>query len=242
MTNAVNLANIAANISGVSPLSLSGVNVTGSPAGGFTAMTATSVTSGGAKTTGWGAPFSTVGQNTNGIEVNNGLMVSRSLVPTSLNGSGRAWYMENTYLGCTPDYPTISYSLTLGNGGPSGYTQDLCYQGFSYGWLGGFLTMEIFERYYLNTGYRKYIYYSGYNPTFAEVTGAAFGRTDMTLSSTDIGQYNNGTTTPGTATDVTYWKKKLTITVPAYWGGYVRITTDYTPVTNLLSSYQIQLL
>ena len=238
----VNLANIAANITGSSPLSLSGVNVTASPTGGFTAMTATSVTVGGAKTTGWGSPGAQVGANTGGLEIQNGPLITNTIL-NSTYSPNKTIYVEAADKISTSYNSTgmMSYMYGLPNGGPSGTTVNLCYTSWSYGWLSDWCIIELFETYYLNGGYRRYQYYSGYQPTFAEITGYAFGATNMSLSNTWIGQYQNGTTgTPGTATDVTYWKGRLDITIPAYRGGYVKITTNHTPVNNMNSSYQIQ--
>lgn len=196
---------------------------------------------GTASSSGWGN--STTGVNAGGVELGSGPLNTNYILSSTYSPS-KTIYVEAPYhvsTSISPNGGLMSYVYRMPNGGPSGLSYSMCYTSWSYGWLQDFCIIEVFQDYYLNGGYRRYQYYSGYQPTFAEVTGYAHGATDISLSNTWIGQYQNGTTnTPGTATDVTYWKGRLDVSMPAYKGGFIRITTNKNPVQTMNSSYQMQ--
>lgn len=225
----------------LAPLNASSGSFSGAvsaPSATVTNINSTKIVTGTAA--GWGDPIASAGANAGGIDSNNGMLLSRYTLPSGLSPN-KTIYPESPYVAGSPvPNGLVSYTYGLPNGGPSGLTVQLCFLSFSYGWAQDWCVIELFQTYYLNTGYRRYTYYSGYQPIFAETTGA-FGRSDVSITNTWIGQYANGTTsTPSTATDASYWKGRVDVVIPSYWGGHVRVTTNHTPVATMNSSYQLQ--
>ena len=131
------------------------------------------------------------------------------------------------YHGSDPYRSDASYAqfvCELPNGGPSGKTDLEVFEiGFSNGWAGGFYLVELFETYYLNSGYKKYIFHTGYDPAFTLYEN--YGRNDIALNVLTEGAFANGTeTVPSTATDASYYRKTVRASYGAYWGGFIRLT------------------
>jgi hypothetical protein len=237
MTNAVKLAGL---VTADSPI---GSAVIANAVNTATMVHTTGKLNVGSSTFSWSNPIAAVGQNAGGIVVaNNGVVVQRTTLPSSLSPSKTIYVSESNDTGSYSGSGQLCYTYGLPNGGPSGQTVDLFYISFNNGWHNAFCTVEIFQSYYLNSGYRRYTYTSGYQPTFSETAGS-FGRNDISLTNTWIAQYNNNTTaTPGTGVDSSYHKGICRVTIPSYWGGHVRVTTNHTPVQSMSNSYHIQFL
>ena len=112
----------------------------------------------------------------------------------------------------------------LPNGGPSGKTNlELFEIGFNYGWSGGFYMVELYQNYYTNSGYKRYQFDGGYNPTFN--LHQNYGNNGVALNVLSEGTFQDGTSSvPSTATDGSYYRKTVRASYGAYLGGMVVLT------------------
>ena len=140
------------------------------------------------------------------------------------------WRFEgfvNAYHNGTNTNADSSYSqfiCELPNGGPSGRSNlELFELGFNNGWASGFQMVEVFQSYYNNGGYKKYLFHSGYNPTFTLYEN--YGQTNISLSINTEGPFQKGTSTvPNSTVDSSYHRKTVRASYGSYYGGFVKLT------------------
>jgi hypothetical protein len=122
------------------------------------------------------------------------------------------------------DASYAQFVCELPNGGPSGKTDlELFEIGFNYGWSSGFYMVELYEAYYTNSGYKRYQFDGGYNPTFN--LHQNYGNNSISLNVLSEGTFQDGTSSvPSTATDGSYYRKTVRASYGAYHGGTVVLT------------------
>jgi len=126
--------------------------------------------------------------------------------------------------GYRADSSYAQFVCNLPNGGSSGRSNlELFEIGFNYGWNGGFYMVELYENYYTNSGYKKYIFHGGYVPSFTLYEN--YGNNNISLNSLSEGTFQDGTNTvPSTTVDQSYSRQTVRANYGAYTGGTIVLT------------------
>jgi len=126
--------------------------------------------------------------------------------------------------GYRADASYAQFVCELPNGGQNGKSNlELFEIGFNYGWNAGFYMVEVYEAYYTNSGYKRYQFNNGYNPSFD--LHENYGNNTISLNVLTEGTFQNGTSSVSSnATDASYYRKTVRASYAAYRGGLVVLT------------------
>ncbi|UAW58997.1 hypothetical protein CRP212_gp31 [Roseobacter phage CRP-212] len=119
------------------------------------------------------------------------------------------------------------------NGGSTGKTNlELFEVGFNRGWDNKPIMVEVYEKSYLNGGYKKYLFNGGYDPSFTLYEN--YGNNSFALNVLAEGPFQNGTSSVASSTvDASYYRKTVRATMGAYWSAIVVVTIpSYMKITN----------
>ena len=83
--------------------------------------------------------------------------------------------------------------------------------------------VEVYENYYTNSGYKKYIFHGGYDPSFTLYQN--YGNNSISLNVLAEGPFQDGTSSvPSSQTDASYYRKTVRASYGAYFGGLIVLT------------------
>ena len=151
-------------------------------------------------------------------------------VPSNRQTQAHRWRFQGFTMpyhssdGYRADTSYAQFVIELPNGGQSGQSNLEIFEiGFNYGWSGGFYMVELYENYYTNSGYKRYQFDGGYNPSFN--LHQNYGNNSIALNVLSEGTFQDGTSSvPSNATDGSYYRKTVRASYPAYRGGMVVLT------------------
>jgi hypothetical protein len=151
-------------------------------------------------------------------------------VPSNRQAQANRWKFQGftlPYHGAVAYRADASYAqfvIELPNGGPSGKSNLEIFEiGFNRGWSGGFYMVEVYESYYVNGGYKKYLFHGGYDPSFTLYEN--YGNNSISLNVLSEGPFQDGTSSvSSSATDASYYRKTVRASYGAYFGGLIVLT------------------
>ena len=181
----------------------------------------------------------------------NGAMFAMPDIPSGKQAQAGRWKFggfKNHWYGSAGSRVDSSLSQLVVeiSGGVTGKTNlELFEIGFNNGWDSRFVMIEVYEMGYVNGGYKKYMFHSGYNPSFTLYEN--YGNNSISLNVLAEGPFQNGTSTvSSSAVDGSYYRKTVRANLGAYFGGHIVVTIpSYMKITNNAEvdrSYSMRLL